>query len=216
MVTKKQYLFLEALLVAAFLFSFGVLMGIFIENARVAGVSDNFAQLETEIMDARLLSNLINQASCELAKSEIIAFADRVFWEAKTLDKFEASSEITETIKTQHKKYDLLRAMIWMNSINIKERCGHDYYNVVYIYDYADPGVAKRSKQQVVSNILGDIKDELGDDVLLISFAGNNNLPSIDLLRSAYNITELPTVLIDEEIKITDIQEKEDIRKHLT
>ena len=215
MVTKKQYLFLEALLVAALLFSFGILMGIFIENARANLVENNFAQLETEILDARLLSDLINEADCELAKEEIISFADRVFWEARILDKFEASSEITNSIKTQHKKYDLLRAIIWMNSINIKERCGYDYHNVVYIYDYDNPNLVKNSKQAVISNILGDIKTEKGDDILLISMAGNNNLPSIDLLKNRYNITELPTILIDEKIKITNVESVEDIEKHL-
>jgi len=215
MVTKKQYLFIEALLVAAFLFSFGILIGVFIENARANLVGNNLAQLETEIMDARLVSNLINLVSCDIAKKETLDFADRVFLEAKTLDKFERSSEITKSIKVQHKKYDLLRAMIWVTSINIKERCGYGYHNVVYIYKYKNPSLTEKATQTVISNILSDIKDEKGDEVLLISMAGDNDLPSINLLLGAYNVTELPAIVIDEKIILTDIKNKEDIEKYL-
>ena len=215
MVEKKKYLFIEALFIAVFLFSFGMLIGVFIENARANFIQGNLAQLEVEIMDAKLLSNIIDYASCDIALNETIAFADRVFWEAKTLDKFEASSEITDSIKTQHKKYDLLRAMIWVNSINIRQRCRSDYNEIVYIYDYANPSIAKKTQQGIISSVLGDIKNEKGDKVLLISLAGNNALPSVELLLKAHNITELPTILIDGKTKITDIESIEDIKKYL-
>lgn len=215
MVTKKQYLFIEAFLIALFIFSFGMLVGVFIENARVNLVESNFAQLETEMLDVKLFSSLIDLVDCEVVVKENMGFADRIFWEAKTLDKFEESSELTDSIRTQHKKYDLLRAMVWVNSIDIKKRCNSDYHNIVYLYEYKDPSLAKKAKQTVISNLLSDVKEKLGEDVLLISIAADNDLPSVDLLLKKYNITELPTILIDEEIKITDPKSMEDIEMYL-
>lgn len=202
---RARHVFLEAFVVALLLFSFGILVGIFIENTRVARLDKNFAQLENDILDARLLSDLIATSDCELAASENIKFADRVFFESKLLDKYEQSNEITDAIRQQHMKYDLLRAMIWMNSVSIKERCDSDYYNVVYLYKYENPTLSDRAKQSVVSNLLSDLKNEKGDKVLLVSIAGDIGLPSIELLKNHYNITELPVILINEEIKLTEI-----------
>lgn len=215
-ITKKRYLiFIEALLVACFIFSFGILAGIFIENARLNKVQQNFGQLEIEMLDVRLISSLISSSNCELAIQENINFADRVFWEARELDKYEKASELTDDLKLQHKKYDLLRASIWLNSIEIKKRCNADYHNVVYIYDYEDTGLDMKAKQEVISNILLDLKDKYQNNILLISMAGDINSPSIELLKQQYNITELPTIIIDEKYQITELTSIEDIEKYL-
>ncbi len=213
--SKKYLIFLEALLVAGFIFSFGILTGIFIENARVNAIQENYAQLETEILDARILSTLISESECQLAIQENINFADRVFWEARLLDKYEQANEITEAIRTQHKKYDLLRTIIWMNSIEIKKRCDAGYHNVVYLYEYKNPSISKRAEQSVISNILMDIKEAKQDQVLLISIAADIEASSIELIKQKYSITQLPTILIDEQTKITEITSKEDIEKYL-
>lgn len=213
--SRKFYIFLEAFLVATFLFTFGILVGIFIENARVNTLEKDFANLEVDIMDARLISDLIGKSGCELSMQENIKFADRVFFEANKLTKYENSNQITDAIKTEHKKYDLLRIMILMNSINIKQKCKVAYHDVVYIYKYDNPLLSERAKQSVISNLLSDIKNKLGDKVLLLSLAGDMNSPSVELLRNQYNITELPTILIDEKIKVTEINSAEDIEKYL-
>ena len=190
-------------------------MGVFIENARVNLTEQSFSQLEIEILDARFLSDLITGVDCQLAIKENTDFADRVFWEARVLDDYAESSELTNSIKNQHKKYDLLRAMIWLNSIKIKEKCNADYHNVVYIYEFDNPGINKKAKQQAISNILIDLKNEYGDEILLISIAGDVNLPSIELLKKKYNITKLPTVIIDEKIKFESIDDLKTIGENI-
>ena len=213
---RKFYVLLEAFLVALFLFSFGILMGIFIENSRTSALEQNFGELETEILDARIISELISSSECQLAINENIAFADRVFWEAKELDKYEKSSQITDSIKIQHRKYDLLRTIIWMNSIKIKDRCNADYHTVVYIYNYDNPSITEKAKQEAISNLLGELKDTYGDKVLLLSLAGDGGSPSIDLLREKYNLTDLPVVFIDEQFKVVSVENmKAEIEQYL-
>lgn len=214
---KTRYIILEALLVSVFIFTFGILVGIFIENARTNSLEQNSIEIETNILDAKLLSDLIDSSDCNLAIKENIAFADNVFGEAILLNKYEESNQLTESVKLQHKKYDLLRAIIWVNSIKIKERCNTNYHNVVYIYKYEHVNLNDNAKQAAMSNLLSEIKAEKGDQILLLSFSGDNDLPSINLLRDKYNITqeELPVILIDEKTKITNIQTKSELEKYL-
>ena len=52
---------------------------------------------------------------------------------------------------------------------------------------------------------------------MLIHFAGDIESYSIDLLMDMYNVTEedLPVILIDEKVKISEIESVEDIEQYL-
>jgi len=50
--------------------------------------------------------------------------------------------------------------------------------------------------------------------VMLIPISGDNNLDSVDLLLDKYNIDIFPTILINEEFKIHNINELEEIEKY--
>ena len=55
------------------------------------------------------------------------------------------------------------------------------------------------------------LKENRGSDVLLIPIAGDIDFSSINLLIKEYNITQLPTILIDDKIKITEIKTAEEV-----
>ena len=152
---------------------------------------------------------------CNVLIEENIKFADEIFEKALVIDKYEKASRINNEIVSLHKKYDLLRALLWVNSIKIKEKCDSDYHNVVYFYKYNDPSIEQKAKQRFFSNLLSQIKQEKGADVLLIPIAGDNDLSSINVLLGEYNITELPAILIDENIVISNVESVEDIEKYL-
>ncbi|MBI2449200.1 hypothetical protein HYV49_02800, partial [Candidatus Pacearchaeota archaeon] len=67
----------------------------------------------------------------------------------------------------------------------------------------------------VFSNLLGDLKNKYGGEIMLIPIAGDNNLTSVSLMMNRYNITELPAILIDEKIKIYELQTPEEIEAYI-
>ena len=109
----------------------------------------------------------------------------------------------------------MLRTLFWINSLKIKEKCNSGYHNVVYFYQYNDVPFDKDSEQDVFSNFLYNLKQEYGDKVMLIPVAGDNNLSAVRLLMEKYEIDELPTILVDEKVKFSDIQTLAEIRQHL-
>ena len=63
----------------------------------------------------------------------------------------------------------------------------------------------------VFSNLLKDLKEKYGAEIMLIPIAGDNNLTSVDLMMNNYNVTVLPTILIDEEVKLVEITSFEEL-----
>lgn len=201
------------------IFGIGIILGIVLENWRTSEIDELYKQSEIELLDIRAQTEIysLGKFDCQAAIEENLLFADRIFKEAETLSRYEGAERLTENLILEHKKYDVLRGLLWINSINIKKRCKADYHNIVYIYEYNEPSIDTRAEQNVFSRVLSELKEKKGSEIILIPFAGDNNLSSINLLMKQYNVTkeEIPVILIDEEIKITELQSVEDIEKLL-
>ena len=156
-------------------------------------------------MDIKIQTEILNlkDINCEETIKKNIEFANKVYDEAKILDQYEGASRIKNTLFQYHKKYDLLRALLWLNSIKIKERCWGDFHTIVYLYDYQSEDLEQKSKQAVFSNFLADLKDEFGDNIILIPIAKNLGISSLDLLIKDYGINET-SIILDEKVVVSN------------
>ena len=217
MFNSQKNVFWQAFILATFVFAAGILLGFVLENWRFGKIESLYFQSELDLLDIRIQNDIYSLAKidCEKAIGENINFANKIYDEANLLQRYEDANKITENIILQHRKYDLLRTLFWINAIKIKSRCNATYHNLVYLYKYNNPSLEIKAKQLVFSRILSELKEDRGDEIMLIPIAGDNNLASVGLLMGLYNITEaeLPVILIDEKIKINDIEKKSDIDK---
>ncbi len=217
MIKKQKKIFLYALFLTIVIFNLGIFMGYQLEMSRVGEINEFYLEAEMELLDQRIQKDALDliELDCESLVQENINFADRIFEEALLIQKYEDANKMSKEIIFQHKRYDLLRTLFWINSIRIKEKCDSDYHNVVYFYKFDDPPLEQISKQRFFSILLTEVKEEYGNKIMLIPIAADNDLPSINLLLKNYDIVELPTILVDESIKITDLESKEDLTKYL-
>jgi|SRR3989338_6322353 len=217
MFQSQKHVFWEALLITILIFGIGVFIGVVIENWRTGKINYFYQESEVKLLDIRTQNEIyaLGEFECKTAVEENSVFAGRIYEEAKTLERYETAQRLTERLMLEHKKYDVLRALLWINSIKIKKQCNASYYNVVYLYEYVEPSVDTKSKQAVFSRVLSELKQKKGGKIILIPLAGDNNLSSVSLLMNRYNVTEqeLPVVLIDEKIKIAELQKVEEIEK---
>lgn len=215
MFDNPRHVFWQAFLAAVIILGFGVWMGFLLENYRTSQASIAFSKSDVDMLDIKLQSEIYknNVIDCEVAEEENIEFGDRIYEEAKTLDRQKQANKLTEDIIYQHKKYDILRAIFWLNSMHIKEKCNSSYHDVVYFYQFRNPDLDKKAEQGVVSDLLKDLKEKYGNAIMLLPLAADNNITSIKLLINYYNVTYLPTVLIDEKIKIEGLETFEQLEQ---
>lgn len=213
----QKRVFLYALIVTLVVFNLGIFFGYMLENSRSNNVNSLYVDAEQELLDQVAQKDALSvlNLDCSALVSENIKFGDRIFNEALQIQKYEDANRITSEIVLQHKRFDLLRAIFWINSITIKQQCNSTYHDVVYLYKYNNPTLEQDSKQKFFSNLLIQVKQDKADKVMLIPIAADNNVTSIDLFMKKYNITQLPTILIDENTKITDVKTIDDIEKYL-
>ena len=216
MLKNRKHVFWQAFFVTILIFVLGLVFGVYLEQIRADEINGAYYQSESSLLDTIALMSLLE--SGDLSCSEIIdahvLFADKIYFEAKLLEKFDEASKITDSMKLIHRKYDLLRTILWMNVIETRETCG-EVNSVVYFYEYGSEDVGMKAKQKVWERILFDLKEKYGENVLLIPVAVDNDISSLDLLMGVYDVETFPSVLINEEYLITDLFSVEELEKYI-
>lgn len=218
MLNSQKHIFWQALLVTILIFGIGIVLGIILENWRTGEIDYMFQNSEINIMDIKLQTEIYSKGdfNCDTAIRENLNFAERIYNEAKLMERYESASTLTENLATRHRKYDILRANLLLNSIRIKEKCNSSYSDVVYFYKYNNPTLDTKAKQNTFSKLLMELKKRKGDEILLIPMAGDNDVVSINLLLDKFGISqdELPVILINNKKKITELESIDELMKN--
>src|SRR3989338_2455648 len=140
MLQNKKRVFLEALLLTLLVFLLGMLVGVLFEEKRVDVIKEYYIQSEVSLMDIFALNNFANlkDVGCDNLRNSNVDFADRIYEEAKLLYRYEKSGRLTDDMNLQHKKYDVMRTFLWINTMKYNELCEEKRtHTIVYLYDYS-------------------------------------------------------------------------------
>lgn len=214
---SSNKVFLETLVISLALLIIGFSIGYYVENARVSSVEAKYQEYEIQALDLKLQNyyyQIMDKASCNEAISQNFIFADKIYDTGLQIEKYEEASQITSTILLEKKKYVLLKTELWLNSILLKQKCNKPFHTLVYIY-YQTTDQAKRAEQDAISNTLMSIKQELGNKVVLLPIAGDMGIDTVTMQMAVYNISYLPSVIIDEATVLQGYKDKAEIEKYL-
>ena len=219
MLTDKKRVFWEALILTALIFLLGFLAGLIFENKRVEVIEEYYIQSENSLMDIFALNNFVslNNISCNALISSNIDFANRIYDEAKILDEYERTGKITDKIDVQHKKYDIMRTFLWINTIKTNEICeNNSIHTIVYIYNFNTNDLTEKATNSVWSKILADLKEIHGKEIILIPIAADSNIIALDSMLENYDIQQYPILIIDNKYVINRLSSVEELENYFS
>lgn len=216
---RYRYYFLEALALTIILFIVGFLIGLNIEYNRNLELIKYYNDAEnhiTTITDRLDISNLGKYTCPELIQRNF-EIGNEIYSQALIFEEYEESAILTKSyLNQEHRKFDILRTLFWINSVKIKERCGNNIYDtIVYLYDYNPETTEDLAKQRVMSAISSEIKSSLNDRVVLIPIAKNLNISTLDNILDDYNYGNESALLIVNEKRLFFFNQTEDVRQYL-
>jgi hypothetical protein len=212
---NSKHAFWIALVLSVIVFALGILIGFILEGARGDSVSNALMNSEANLLDEQLRESVITNfnVSCDVAVGSLFGFADRIYYEALKMEEYGEASNFGDALVTLHKRYDLLRITLWIESIKLNERCGGKYHNVVYLYDYDTKDASAKAEQNVFERMLTELKNKHPTDVLLVPIAVNLGLESTDLVKKSYKVFEVPSIVVDENRTINNLVTYEELEK---
>ncbi|MBT7706068.1 hypothetical protein HN747_01335 [archaeon] len=203
----NNVLFLEALLMALFIFGIGIVMGIFIEDVRSDRVTEGYFDSQVNLLDMQTLSDLISTGdySCEYRREKNIDFGNKIYEDALKFSEYEEAQTFGDSLESQHRIYDLLRTIFWVNSLELKDDCG-EMNIIVYLYNYDEKDAEEKQKQEVFSRFAGELKSEMGENTVLIPIAMNLGIESLNVLKESYGIVKT-SIIINEKTVLDSIED---------
>ncbi|MCK4650083.1 hypothetical protein KAT36_02520 [Candidatus Pacearchaeota archaeon] len=199
MLKSKKHVFWEALIITIVIFLAGLFLGMLIETSNSNKISNLYLQSEISLTDAMASSRLFEDTNlnCDAIKNNNIKLADQIYEEAKLLEQYEEVGKLTDSMFFLHKKYDLLRTLLWTSNQKSLKRC-NNYNLVVYLYEYETEDTKIKAIQNVWSKMLLDIKEQ-NYDILLLPIAADQNLTSLNLLMEEHQIKKFPALIINND-----------------
>lgn len=214
---NSKHAFWQAFIFAVIVFIFGIFIGFYLENHRGEEVRSNILQTEINTLDEQVRNELIKDSAigCNTSIKSTFTFADKIYEDATRLELYDSSSKFTQDLKTVHKKYDLLRMMLWQEAQTLNAKCPNKFHTAIYLFIYSTDDINVKARQTVFSRVLVELKENHGSELLLIPIAVDLNLSSIDLIKESYNITSFPAIIVDERKVITQIPTYEQLEKDI-
>jgi hypothetical protein len=189
MAIRYRYYFLEALAITIILFIVGFLLGLSLEMTRNAQLNEyyNSTQSELSVLELQLRTPGLEDINCSKLIAQNFELGDKIYQQALIFQDYETAAIFTKSeLIEEHRKFDILRTMYWINSINIKKICGNDSFKtIVYLYDYPATKIEDISKQRVMEKISQEIRDSTQDSIL-IPIAKNLNITELNELIKQY------------------------------
>ncbi len=206
---NSKHAFWQAFIITVVIFVAGLVLGFYVELSSVNKSDLLIRSAEIDLLDNQIkISSLTNDFNfnCNTAKSNLFNFADEIYKDVSKFEEQEGQSKFTANQgRILHKRYDLLRLQLWMESLEIKKKCNESFHTVVYFFDYGASDVEIKSQQRILSIVLMDLKYAHSDEIFLIPIASNLDLSSIDLIKQTYHISQAPSILIDESVVVTSL-----------
>ncbi len=194
-VKKRRYVL--AGILTAMVFVLGLLLGFVIEGKRVELVQDASEELKVDIGSLQLQYAFIDQLS------QVGNCADFMNAFGKNVENLETAriklSNYQDQATVNRKEFELLyrnyitsQVQYMLLSMKAKKLCSSDIVNVQYFFSKD----CKSCDDQ--SFILTFLKQKFGQRLFIFGFdASFKNEPLLNLMVSTYNVTDFPTLVIE-------------------
>jgi hypothetical protein len=199
----QKDVFWKALIFTAVIFLLGVFMGYVLEEKRLNDVQEEFEQLIIDWGDVRTQAAYYqtlgdDPAVCERAVDENLNFGDRIYYSGLRLEEYEEANRLTDRLQFEKQKHNMLRTEFYINSLVLREKCDAQYDVVVYFYmdNAGDFDLDLNARQNVLSVVLEDLKEQKGPELVLIPLAANMDISVVNILLDTYGVEEFPSLLL--------------------
>jgi len=200
---KMKKVLLKTLALTVLIFTIGLFAGILLDNIRLESVKTRMTEIDNLWNDARLLQSYIQRLSdgnstsyCGFLLEENLKAGDKIYKEGSMVEEYEKTNRFTPTLILEKERYALLDLQFWLNSIDLKRICNANYSTVIYFYSQYNRTV----EQGFQDRVLWELKQKCGPQIIYITFPADMEITTIEVIKSVYNITRTPSILINESL----------------
>ena len=213
----KKNIYLESLVIAVAIFLIGIMFGVWLDNYRVSKIREELLR-DTIFWDDSLFlskySKLYGEDFCNESLKLNLAYNAKIYERGESIERAIKENKFTPELREELKKYTLMQAQFWINSIELKEKCNFTYHNVVHLQQFYPRTLEERVDNNAQARIMLNLKEKCGSRIMLIPLVADLNLTTVDAILAHYNISKLPAVIVDEKYIFQGLTSIDEINKY--
>lgn len=201
--SNESLFLIVALIIAAIVFILGLLVGNYIAMSKLSEFKETEERFLVDLVAFEIRESVLKEDVCKLSIEEL-------FEEKVTLGKMLSNLERrlgkeNEDVVAKKEIYELIEIKTLQYLKNIKEECNQEYNIVLFFYTNkkGDPkGSVDGCEDQgkVLDQIVYEHNDQgKGKPIYVFSFDINSKNLATNALILKYNVTSVPTLIINEE-----------------
>ena len=204
----RRYIIAFVLTIA--IFSIGILLGVIVSTQRETAISKANAMQKLDYDSLQLQYLFLTASTLDKNCNAMLSALEH------STSQLESSREKLESYIDENdfwdydalkKDYMLAEIRYWLFAKKANEICKRNNAAVLYFYSNEEDSCRDCNAQGL---ILTYLKEIFGDKLLIFSIDGDYSEQMIGILRGNYNVTEYPTIVINEDVYV-GLQDKEDL-----
>lgn len=211
-------IYIKAAFFTLIVFSVGIGIGIYLDSLRISFFASKFEEFQIDF------SNLILE---EMFFKSILAEEDRLcsIYNEKTTKLAEKAGKLgsyLESLREATKlksyefeilkqKYFLSNLQLWLHMIGLREKCNYNVTTILFFYT----SLSKCDDCIAQGIILSRLKKQNPDYYMIFAVDVDSKLGIVSTLKQYFNITQVPAVVINENIKLEGFHSEERLRKYI-
>jgi len=207
--SRKRYLL--AFLIGTVLFILIFFLSYSLSYFEYQRISNLQESITYTIFEDKLDYSLFNKQIC--SNESFKKISEDLGFQGKIIDDLEKRlGKKDEKVLFRKKFYTLIELEHFEFVKILNENCDSKIHTILFFYSNEKKDIKK-------SEDVGDLLDVIhnrNDNLVIYSFDINLESDLINKLKDKYEITKSPTIMIDENIKLLDLQNINEIEKYLT
>ena len=195
----KKHIFVTSFIIAVGIFLIGFYFARVWDDMRINQVDDSLIESNldtTGIMIEQEFLTSFNASSCSISESRVSSISKNLFDLGNQLVEYEKKGLLrNKDYERLRREYFLLEVRAYSNFINFIKKCDSDINVILYFYSI-NQDLSEREGYALDAVVnRNDVK------IRVLSIDKDFNDTTLDMVKSFYNITEAPTIIINDKYK---------------
>jgi len=187
-------------IIAFMIFGSGLFMGYMFSKERLSVMDSDLQDISKDVQNFQLsflfFDVLGANATCPLLESTISNINNDAYELGSKLTSYTTGEDIRDYTNYHEMKIEYSRTLIsyWLLAEKMKESCNLDKSTVLYMFSDDCPECDNQGF------VLTYLKDKYKENLLIFALNGGLDEPALKTLKTFYNITSYPSIVIDGEL----------------
>ncbi len=208
----SKNIFVTAAVLTALVFSSGIVLGWYLDHNRVSILQSEIGDLQASFTNLDLENSVyqsLNQTSlCNIYIDKATKFSGEADRLGNMINDFRIVNQFErDDIDALKKKYTTINLQFWLQMVNLKKNCDYNTTTILYFYKISD------CDECVAQGIVLDsMKKNYQSNLMVFAIDRDTDLGVVNLLKTVYNVTSVPSIVIDENLKLDGFYNETSIR----